>query len=255
MTKLCKAMLVDYLDALQTTASPRGGPMGNVSAASNAVGITRQRANTWLRKSKADEAAGDTLASPFFFEYGGQLAFFHWHAKEVVRVLVQEVHHAVLLAARDGYTMPSMFQGRRVPQTDYDLLALGFPEAECIKRDPVTNEVLFEQTWVPPSAERQLAVLSSYMRKFAKRIDHQVMVNTGGARMAERPKELDAPQPSLPVLEIIEPPAEDATFTEETAPELAPDAVPVAAARWPEGTRSPLQEDLISQARSRGLVR
>lgn len=276
---------IEYLDGIAAYGSNAG--------ASRAACLHPVTALRWLSASREAENNNDE-SSVYYFEYAGKNDFLHNHRRMVEKSIVSDVLANAMVRARDGVTQPSMFQGHRVPTIDYDLLALGFTEAEAIMRDPVTGAIIFEQVYTPPSNELVLGILGGFTKRFARRLDvnHNHALR-GGVEVVhsieqQAHRRLDHKK-TLPAVEVIdetvaEQVAEIATADKpgdvevETDSAAAADATEVIAmadvadvddvaaddaptpapvpipAPAPRVSLTPLQQELLARARAKGLI-
>jgi hypothetical protein len=242
----------NYLDSLDQ--------LGKFAGAARQNRLHPVTARRWSEYSK--RAAEEDDRSVWFLEWRGEEAFFHEHLATLLKAMVGEIQHGLVVAARDGTWTPSYLNGVPVHlpnpefeettqtkkyETDFDLWLNDLPTRwlrdENFKKIPA-------YTWSPPTSERQQLVLGSFTRQFARRLDVSHDHNVHGGVLV-----VGKPQPaSLPSVQTVEPveatasDAVDAEFTEQPVEE--PSAAPAPAPPPPpRDLLTPMQRELIEQAK------
>jgi hypothetical protein len=278
MVKKSQEAYVTYLNSLAAVGSSTG--------ASRATGISAVTAYRWLAASRA-AAKNPDEPSEYRFEYppgAGEVAYLHEHAKLVTRTIVQDIMQNALIRARDGTWSVARKDGRTVycENPDFEetketeglddatLALLGYPTRWL--RDASFKKIP-KMIHTAPSNELSLAMLAAFSKRFAKRlsVEHQHQ-HSGGVQVAHSvgsmPRKQLEKQQALPMVEIVEPVAEEIVdmsmasepesepFTEEPAPEQTPAPMPEpmpTPAPQPRVGLTDLQRDLLEKAREKGL--
>jgi hypothetical protein len=207
----------------------------------------------WLRQSKAAAEAKEN-PSPWLISVDGEERYFHQHCRRAGDNTTEHIEANAKKRARDGFWVPSMFQGRRVPARDPKLIGrqwlidmLGLDDD--LLRDKAGN-VIFEMQYVPPATDLAMGLLAANSKKYRKQSSVDVNMRGGGVvvvPMRAEPAKVAAP---LPILEIVqsvtdEEPAADFAELEEAedidlkVTDTPPDAPPVAPVDEPATPRAP----------------
>jgi hypothetical protein len=239
---------------------------GSIRNTARGLNMHHASADRWLAYSRKDGAERRT-DSPFIFEFRSETMFLHEHLARIQSQFTTDIIHNAMIRARDGTTDYARFQGRKVPEVDYDMMddlrSLGLPCApeDCIKRD-VDGNVMFEMIMVAPSNEIFGIIAGAFDARFTKKSEVAVTVK-GGVMHVGQPAQAALPKPPLPEIEVIEPepdPVEargpvTVPFEDILGPDLAAAAPADEPPTYDRPVLSPLQLDLIQKARERGAIK
>jgi hypothetical protein len=245
--------------------------------------MTAQR---WLKQSREAAKSAPDTPSVFRFEYppgSGNIDWYHIHHRSLMQATVSEILDGALTRARDGVFTVSKFQGQTVYQRnpkhwpasipkelrdadDETLMICGYEPRLIYDAD---GNPMPEVEWRAPPNELVIATLSSYERRWSKKVtvdhNHQVggsvVVAHSLGSMPRKALERAAP----PMLEVIAEPAVmneivETTMVEEPPGADEPEAAEPAPAVAPAPTPSPrdglsdLQRDLLARAREKNAL-
>ena len=263
MTKKNIETLTAFLDIV------RADPV--YAKASRALEIHETTPFRWIKESRRASEHPEQ-PSEFYFEYAGEMGWFHRFMKSAIGASIERIEQAARSRAEHGHYTQSFFQGHAQFRLDPDWEDVELRELLGLRdqwlRDS-NGDRIPEMVWHAPANDLVQLVLTSNSRKYKRQsqVDVNVRGQIGGVLHLgnQPPAKPLTHQASLPLLEILsaadpepiarEPDAEaDADDVDEIAEQdVAAEEQTVAPIPPPPlnpaRELSPLQRDLIARAR------
>jgi len=203
--------------------------LNDVCAYADAARVLKMDQSTifvWLRQSKLAAERKDN-PSEWLVSVDGEERYFHQHCRRAGDNTTEHIEANAKKRARDGFWVPSMFQGRRVPARDPKLIGrqwlidmLGLDDD--LLRDKAGN-VIFEMQYIPPATDLAMGLLAANSKKYRKQSTVDVNMRGGGVvvvPMRAEPAKVAAPLPILEIVQSVE--TERVPVDEEPAADFEP---------------------------------